>query len=383
MTSSLRPWYGAVLGMLLVAGCKENPTASLGGKPAFISIVPNPGFLDEGGATGNVTVRVLDQSSTPLPGSVTATATAPTVASVAPATGVAPDPTNTTSIFTVTSGVPGPAYIRFSGQGLTDSMRVNVLPLVFAGALSKTTPKSGDTLTIKATSVLKFDPATAAVIFPSRDTATVVVANAESLRVLVPVSKAGTLSLNGITLTYVTGITFSGLPTSASVTQTGDLWVADSSWLTAPDITGMLPASGKSAHMIVALTAAKDSTICPEVALAFGSSGPCMIFKFTLAAPTALNFTTLWVSGDTPPAGNPDIDIYACSDSTKANFGTACFEDGGAGATFVDPQSTGNHTYPAGTHYFVIERFATCDNTPSKCTTPGDTKNFFTTISRP
>jgi hypothetical protein len=151
------------------------------------------------------------------------------------------------------------------------------------------------------------------------------------------------------------------------VHQTGSYWAADSSWQTAPDITPLLPAAGQSSS-IISGPAPSNAAICPEFVLAFGSAGPCMIFKFTLASTTTLNFTTDWEGGAT----SPDVDVYACSDSTLANFGTACFEDGGAGATSSKPQTTGPHAYPAGTHYFVIENYA-----------GSASKNLRTTIAQP
>jgi hypothetical protein len=93
-----------------------------------------------------------------------------------------------------------------------------------------------------------------------------------------------------------------------------------------------------------------------------------MMFKFTLADTATFNFRTDW-EGE---AAAPDVDIYACSDSTVANFGSACFEDGGNGATGAKPQATGAFQYSAGTHYFVIETY---DGPPSK--------NMRTTIIRP
>jgi hypothetical protein len=263
------------------------------------------------------------------------------------------------------------------GGGLTGTVTVNVVPVVFGGVLSSTTPRGGDTLKIFATPVLKFDPDSVTVTFGGDEPGTIVFVNAESIKVLTPFSSAAAVRIKGVVTTFIPGLHLT-LPTAASVTQTGDRWAGAGSWQTAPDITASLPAAGQSVKLLSG-SVPNNKAICPEFVLGFGSGGPCTMFKFTLAAATTLNFTTDWEgkpdSSVTPPipaAANPDVDIYACADSTLANFGTACFEDGGLGATALKPQATGNHTYGAGTHYFVIENY---DRGPSK--------NHYTTISRP
>ncbi len=363
----------ALAAALLVGACKTDPTADLAGQPQTVFINPGTLFLNEGDSA-TVTVKILDEAGTPLQGQVQAVSTAPTIASVALATGVQPDPTRTTSVFRITALVRGGAYARVTGLGLTDSARVNVLPVpfVFDGTLSGgTTPKGGDTLTLNASGAFRFDPATDTVTFGGGVAGTIFSNSATQLKVLVPFSSADSLHIAGAVLPYVTGKEFT-VATPQVVTQTGDLWLADSAWSTSPDITPLLPASGATSSMLITTTAVANATICPERVLfgppPGGSSGPCMLFHFTLAAPTTLSFTVDWVGAAT----NPDLDIYACSDSTAANFGTACFEDGGNGATASKPQSTGDFMYPVGTHYFVIEQFA---GTKSK--------NVFVTITRP
>ena len=382
MKTRLFGLVGAALAAAAFAACKEDPTESLAGSPDSVLVSLSPIFVNEAGATKSVVASVVDHSLSPLQTPVTASSAASSVASVVPDSSK-PDPTRTHATFTVTGLAPGATTLTFAGAGLTTTVPVAVMPLAFRGAASSTTPKGGDTLTLHATTVLKFDPATANILFGGDTAGIVLAASAESLRVWVPYGSNGlrTDTVVGIVVTYIPGLKVK-LPVAPNIVVTGDFWAGDSSWQTAPDLTPLLPASGKTYQMLIGLPQHSNASICPEVVLD-GSSGPCMVFQFTLAAPTTLNFTTLWAAGDTPPAGNPDIDIYACSDSTLANFGTACFEDGGAGATFVDPQSTGNHTYPAGTHYFVVEYFAACDNLPSKCTASGATANYFVTISQP
>jgi hypothetical protein len=362
-----RFYVGAVLASLGIAvwQCKGDPTSSLRNGPASLNVTPRQIYMDTG-KTAALTVTARDEQLNPSPiAGVTVTPTNPAVAKVT-VDSTKPYPDSSTYAFVVSGGSPGQTKLTITAAGLSDSSIVSVLPLVFNGALSTTTPKGGDTLTITSTAVLKFNPAKDTVTFGGGKVAPIVVNTANALEVLVPFSDAGAVTITHVVVTFIPNTELT-LPTSASVHQTGDRWVNDSSWHTAPDITAALPASGTSVQLVSAPGPA-NKAVCPEFVLAFGSAGPCMMFKFTLADSTILNFTTDWEGGAT----NPDVDIYACSDSTLANFGTACFEDGGAGATSAKPQSTGNHKYPAGTHYFVIENFAGAAS-----------RNLYTTISRP
>jgi len=158
----------------------------------------------------------------------------------------------------------------------------------------------------------------------------------------------------------VAGVTFT-VPTPQIVTQTGDVYgISDSAFSTAPAIA-IPPAAGRSTVFLTNVGGQNDSQ-CAEIVLSFGSAGPCMIYKFTLAAATSLTFTTDW-------DGDADIDIYACAGTNPA---TTCFEDGGGGATGDQPQ-TFTFTFPAGTHYFVIEQYDPGGGSP---------KNLVTTVER-
>ncbi len=349
-------WSGAVL---VLGACKDNPTADLAGNPQLVLINPASIFLSEGDSI-NVTVKLLDESGTALQGAVQATSTAPAIASVAVATEALPDPTHTTSTFRVKALVRGPAYVKAAGLGLTDSARVHVLPVPFAfdGTLSSTTPKGGDTLTLTGAGAFGFDPDSTAVVFGREVVGPVVAATATQLKVLVPFSSADSLVLVRAVLSYVAGFRFTVL-TPQIVTQTGDVYgISDSAFSTAPTIA-IPPAAGRSTVFLTNVGSAANSTQCAEGA---SSSGPCMLYKFTLSAATDLTFTTDWDS-------NADIDIYACSGTNPA---TDCFEEGGGGATGDQPQ-TFTFTFPAGTHYLVIEQFDPGGGSP---------KNIVTTIER-
>jgi hypothetical protein len=237
--------------------------------------------------------------------------------------------------------------------------------------VSSATPQVGDTLTIASTQFLKFNVATVAVTFANGSVGTIVAKTADQLKVLVPVSTGGPLTIVGISVTYVTGLVVT-LPTTATVTPTGNRWAPSVSWQTAPDWTPMVPAAAASTNRAIVTLPSGNAAVCPEVVMAFGSSGPCAMFKVTLAAPTALRFRVDWTGTGT----NPDVDLEVCSDTTLANFngttGAPCDFEGFGGATGAKPQITNNRTYAAGTWWFVIENFA---GTPSK--------NHYVEIIRP
>lgn len=364
----MKSLYITVVCAALASGtwaCKGDPTADLRGGPASVSLVPGLIFLDEGKAT-SLLVAVRDEQLNTLAADITVMSADPTVATVEIDT-TRPVVDGARHSYVVSAAAPGHTKLNVTGGGLSDTVAVSVLPLAFNGTISTLTPKGGDTVVINSTAVLKFNPATVAITFPGGQAPTVLAKSANAVTVLVPFSDVGPLTIDGVVVTYVTGLETT-LPSSGVMHQTGDHWAGANSWQTAPDITSILPGAGSTTHFIATSPASSNVAVCPEGVLGFGSSGPCVMFKFTLPDSTVLNFTTDWIGA----AAAPDIDIYSCADSTVAAFGANCFEDGGGGATGAKPQATGNFKYPPGTHYFVIENYA------------GSTsRNLYTSISRP
>ena len=357
----------ALAAALAAGACKEDPTADLAGKPQTVFINPGTIFLNEGDSI-NVILKVLDQAGTPLQGAVQATSTAPTVASVTPAAGILPDPTHTTSVYNVKALVPGAADLMATGQGLTDSARINVMPLAFTGTISNTAPVGGTPIIIKATSQFKFTPATT-VAFGGGALGLISTFSTESLVVITPFSSPGSLTISDISVSYVQGKTIT-LPTSVSVTQTGDVWgTGDTSYATAPALT--IPAVNDSVHMVTDLKpgTGDKATNCAEWG-ADGppnfSVGPCVIYKFTVPGPDSLNllFRVDW------PDDATDVDVYVCHGTLPIDPAAPgiCFESGGTGASGRKPEylrmplvnnvrTPTAFKYPPGTHWFVIELF--------------------------
>jgi hypothetical protein len=350
----------ALLGPL--GSCKEDPLASLDGEPA--AIVINLTHLDlPVGDTAAVTGRVLDGRATPLSIPLTFTAcNAVVVAAVDTAYHPVPATSTRGLVIAVT---PAPSCVVVRGGGLVDTVTVSALPSVFTGALSRTTAAGGDTLKIASTAQLKFDTTGGvAVTFGGGAPGTVVAVKRDTLTVLVPFSDPGPVTIDGVLVTSYTPALAVTLETSTSVTQTGDVWpVGDTSYVTAPNLFTVppLPAVGDSVKTITNFGPANFAN-CAEYGPAGPpnfSTGPCVIYKFTVAGPDSLNllFRVDWDN-------DADVDIYAC---TSAGFAGCFGEAGTSGASGRKPEFLRSlagpprvpapFKYPPGVHYFVLELF--------------------------
>lgn len=324
-----------------VGGCKSDPLSDLDGDPA--AVVTNFSYLQLPiGATATVNASILDARATPLAVPITFT---PCTADVTVATDTSYHPVPATSAQAIVTAVSAnPSCVRVAGAGLEDTVSVAVLPPNFAGAFSSAAVAGGDTLVIASTALLKFDTASVAVTFGGGTAGSVVAKSADTIRVLVPFGADGTLTIAGISVTYAPGVVIS-LPTTNSVTQTGDAVTgADEAFATAPPIP--VPAPGQSTYMITNF-GADNADQCAETAanFNFGSTGPCVIYSYTVADSTDLTFTVDWDS-------DADLDTYSCASTDPLD----CFEDGGTGATGAHPQAF-SFTVPPGTHYFVVENY--------------------------
>lgn len=345
----------AALAVVTVAGCKKDPLSDLDGNPA--AVLTNFSYLQLGiGDEASFTAQIIDARATPLAVPITFS---PCTGDVTVTTDTSYHPVPATSARAIVTAVSAnPSCVVVSGGGVSDTVVVAVLPEAFNGTLSATTLQGGDTLTITSSATLKFDTATVSVTFGGGTAGLIASKTPDVVTVLVPFGATGAITINGIDVTYVEGLVVS-LP-AAAVTQTGDLWTGDDAFATAPTIA-VPSVVGTQTVVLTNLPATNNADQCAETAanFDFGSTGPCTIFKFTVAAPTKLKFTVDWDSG-------ADLDTYSCSAADPMS----CFEDPGSGATGAQPQEF-EFTYPAGTHYFVVENY---DGTP--------TTNIFATIRR-
>jgi hypothetical protein len=335
--------FGATAVLTLTLGaCKSDPFSDLDQTPA--ALVKDYTYLQINQGTGiAVTASVVDGRATPLPIPVTFSA-CNAVVSVAADTSYHPVPA-TSSRSIVTGVSTNPSCVVVQGAGFTDTIDVTVVPPTFAGALSDTIPLGGDTMTIASTAQFKFSPADVGVTFGGNNDAVILSATADTIRLLVPFSAPGQLRIAGIAVTYRPGLVITR-PSTLRVTQTGDFWAGSNSFATAPAIP--LPAaSGDSVIIVGTMPIVNNADQCAETEanFDFGSEGPCVIFKFTVADTTTLHFVVDW---DT----DGDVDTYACS----APDPLSCFEDGGSGAGASQPEEF-EFTFDAGTHYLVAEKF--------------------------
>jgi hypothetical protein len=396
-------------GVLLAAlACRGDPTASLRAGPKSLDVQPLVMFVDEGSSRA-LSVVVRDEQLNPLIATVSATTPDPAVVSVSPDTTV-PFPNGTPQTFQVTAvglGTTGMGRVVVASNGLADTAAVTVLPTLFHGTISNLAPRGGDTVVFRSTALQKFSGST--ISLASGHLSTVLIRTADSMKVLVPFSDSGPATITSDSATYVAGVVGT-VKSVQSVKQTGNVWASDTSFGTAPDISALLPASGKNYKMIIT-TAADSAKQCPEIAAdtthnvrhdtvgvntvldtvltPTAVQNPCMYFKFVLGATTTLSVTLDWEGTST----NPDMNIRVCSDSTPANWGTACHADKQAGATDSTstctqtrlglscgphevakrPESTGNQSYLAGTYWLVI----------TKHSGAAKARNIYLTVSRP
>ena len=349
--------FGVLAAVALIGGsCKNDPLSNLDGVPA--ALVVDFTHLQIGvGRTATVTASVLDARSTPLPIPVTFTA-CNNVVTAGPDTSYHPIPA-TSSRAVVQAQTPAPSCVVVQGAGFTDTVTVSAVPVSFTGALSSTTPKGGDTLVIASTPQLKFDTAAVSVKFGGNNPGIVVAKSADTVRVLVPFSAPGPLTIAGVSVISYTPPLAVTLPTSVSVTQTGDFWApGDTGYASAPTLP--LPAAtDQSLQYITLLPGIFNDANCGEGTAAAGL-GMCTIFKYTANGTDSLEFKASWTPPTVATTDVSDIDIYSCGSAGVA----ACFEGGAAGAAGATVKTPEVFTIKpsAGVHYFVVEKYSGGEN---------------------
>jgi len=358
--------FRMVVGVLLfgaVASCKGDPTADLRGGPSRIDFNPNLMFVDSGD-TRSIVVTVRDQQLNPVSSPVTVTTTAPGIFTVAIDTS-SPSADGARFTYIVTANAPGEAKLVAATGGLSDTATIAVLLPALPLTISDTAPKAGATITVRSTPTHKFTAETE-VLFGETPGLNHYL-NADSVVVVAPFgSSAGPLTLTNVSVSYHAGLV-QDLPTTRTVVVTGDLWPqTDSSYATAPDAFAILalPAVGDSVHTITNFDAGLDNNAqCGEAYdSTSGSTGPCVIYKFTVPGPDSLNLL-FRIDWDT----DGDIDAYVCT-APNTDGSTCSFTGGGSAASGRQPEYLRNllvsgvrtptpFKYPPGTHYFVLELF--------------------------
>jgi hypothetical protein len=356
----------AALVFSAVASCKGDPTAGERGGPARIDFNPNLMFLDSG-STRSIVVTVRDQQLNPFATPVTVTTTAPGIFTVAIDT-TSPSADGARTTWIVTANAPGEALLVAATGGLSDTATIAVLLPELPLTISDTAPSAGEVITVRATPTHKFTDETE-VLFGGETPGLNHYLTPDSVVVVAPFgSAAGPLTITNVSVLYHEGLV-QDLPTTRRVVVTGDLWPrTDSSYATASDIFSILPlpAVGDSVHTITNFDAGLNNKAkCGEAfdsTAAGASTGPCVIYKFTVAGPDSLNLL-FRVDWDT----DGDIDAYVCT-APITDGSTCSFTGGASAASGRQPEYLRNllvsgvrtptpFKYPPGDHFFVIELF--------------------------
>jgi hypothetical protein len=350
------------------AGCKGDPTSDLRKGVSQLGLNPDLMFIDSG-TTKSFEVVPRDQQLNPVATAVTVTSSDPAIMTVAP-DATSPSADNARQSFIVTAVAPGETQLVVTAAGVTSSATVTVLLPEVPFAISNTTPKGGELITVHATATHKFTDSTE-VLFGGGAAGLIHFFSPDSIVVVAPFSTPGTLTLTNVKVLYHAGLV-QDLPSVGRVTVTGDLWPrTDSSYAAAPDLFSILPlpAVGDSVHTITNFDIGlNNKKYCGEaydslaLPVSNRSTGPCVIYQFTVPGPDSLNllFKFDWDTG-------ADIDAYACS--APNTLGETCdFESGGSAASGRKPETLRNISvggvrtpapfkYPPGTHYIGIEVF--------------------------
>jgi hypothetical protein len=328
MTRRLFGICGA-LGLALVSGsCIDDPLADLDGTPAVLELSHSALQLSQG-TTFPVIATVRDGRSTALAVPITATGCGAAVTAQADPDYEPVPPVSSRFILSAV-GAAG-TCVNFSGGGVTNQMQVVVLPTAFDGAPSATTLQVGQTLTLAATATLGFSPTTADIDFGAGYRGTVITRTATSLEVQVPVpgvAQPAPLTVNGVNVTYVPGLTAT-LPTASTFTITNPHDPND-----AP-----LPAT--------------TATVTDTIFDGFAGGEVDNFYTLTLAAPTTFTVTLDWSAGYAA-----DLDILYCNAGCTALVGNT------NGATVANPEVS-TVTLAAGTYNLWINNFVNSGATPA------------------
>lgn len=314
----------AVFGM---SACANDPTASLRTGPHLLSVSPRVLFMSED-STASLLAIPRDEELNPIALPVTAASGNQAVATVQPDAD-RPSPDTSFTAFVVTAVSPGQTTITLTAGGLTATTTVNVLPLAFGGTPSATTLDVGDTLILSSTPVLKFDPGASDIDFGEGHGGWLVSRTADELRIIVPVVSVGQpapLTVDEVSITYVTGLTTS-LPTTSEFT-----------------ITNPFDPNGSCAQAA--------PVAVPSVFYEGFSGGEAdNFYRLTLAAPTTFTVTLAWPS-------DADLDIL------YRNAACTGFVGNFDGATVSNPEVS-TVTLAAGTYNLWINNFVSSGAPPA------------------
>jgi hypothetical protein len=321
-----RQHIGAVLAGAAFAAlaCRGDPTASLRGGAKFVDISASVMFIDAGSGKP-VSVVVRDEQQNPLAVDVTVNTVNAAVATVVADTTI-PSPNGSEHNFIVTGVAPGQTKLVVQGGGVSDTATINVLPLAFGGAASTASPQVGQPFTLLSTGVLKWDTTSANIDFGSGIVGEIIRASRDTLKVYVPqpdATQPQSLKVNGVAVTYVSGLILNGLPVTGSFTVTNPFGSHNS----CDPAASVMPIPG-------------------TIRDGFASTEVDHYYTFTLAGTTTITFTVSFPTG-------ADLDLYVYDvGCTTFQGGTHKFDAAGSN----NPETV-QMTLPAGSYQIYVNVF--------------------------
>jgi hypothetical protein len=229
------------------------------------------------------------------------------------------------SSFTVTS------------NGLSVTVPVDITPANLPGTFSTAAPNIGDTVTLTAPAPLKFTPASTIAFGSAVATVVGITADSSGLLFLAPPGAAGTATVGGLTLPYLSSAQTLVTTTPMATTTT---------------ICCTLPGTSAqgTAPTIPVPTVSGQSTAFFDAGTWAGSCGgvPCQWYRIDIPAAGAIDFSSVWDN-------NADLGIYVVASDGTTGVGTCDALGDVAGANFEACTVT---FAAAGTYYIQMQNFA-------------------------
>jgi hypothetical protein len=311
---------GALMAVLVLASCVEDPTAALRtGTVDRVAISRTYVELDVGDEL-RLTAQAYDAQGNALPDLPAIATSDAAIVAVAVDDSLSGDPQPQT-VFTVTAMAPGSASITATAGGVSSSSTVISFPLVFDGTVAVDQTGPQDIVTVSSSASVTFDTATAVVSIEGVETALISRSGAE-----LQVAVLNESDVTGATVT-VSGLIFLGSSPLGTLDAATTPDIRRSPWATsqgsAMDVTGL----ARPVTMYVRVTSANHD----------------MFVKYESATDLPLTIDVDW---DT----DADVDIYWV-DPAGSIF--AC----GGGCTGAKPEQSVHTVAGGAVEYLNIDLY--------------------------
>jgi hypothetical protein len=335
----------SMCGLILLAAvtglssCKGDPTESFRGTERVIAD-PTAVFVDQG-LSKFVTVQVVDSQGNQLSADFQAQ-------NVGAGITVEEDPTYlettngsripTSERFIVTGVSPASTSFDVVAGSATLAVPVKVIPSSVAATFSNAAPAQNEQVTITLPTGFKFGPDAALSTDQGQGVVLSFSGDSTAIVALLPPGSTGAVSLSGVTVGFLPGVTVNGAPTEATVTVGAPTPAAGTgSTATAPALP-VPPLGGTTGFFDAGTFTAADVTVDGGVGAQY--------YRLVITEAGDYTITTDWLA--TSPA---DIDALLCPS-------TGC----AAASTFIGSGTThpeqGTLTLAPGTYFIAVVLFA-------------------------